>query len=234
MYVTRAALDELGPLDEGYEMAFEDADYCVRAWERGRRVLYAPAAALTHHESKTRGVVQGPRELRSQARFWSRWGDWFDRRDVHAPGGGLRIVYVASEAGDAELVAHVDGLRERGHDARLIAGDAAGLEELDAIKVATDWRAAEIVWECSVRRGVPAYLVRELDVARRHGRVAARVLAGLRPEFQLSRAVGGDRRAAARARHARGRGRTRPPRRARARLPRAGAGTRARRGRLGA
>lgn len=183
MYVTRAALDELGPLDEGFEMAFEDVDYCVRAWDRGQRVLYAPAAALTHHESKTRGVVQGPRELRSQARFWERWGDWFDARDVHAPGGGLRIVYVASEAGDAELAAHVDGLRERGHEAQLIIGDAAGLAELDAIKVATDWRAAEVVWERSVRRGVPAYLVRELDVTRRHGRGAARVLAGLRPEF---------------------------------------------------
>ena len=43
-----------------------------RAWDAGHRVLYAPAASLTHHESKTRGTTQGPRELRSQARFWAR------------------------------------------------------------------------------------------------------------------------------------------------------------------
>ena len=40
-------------------MAFEDVDYCLRAWDAGLRVVYAPAAALTHHESKTRGTVQG-------------------------------------------------------------------------------------------------------------------------------------------------------------------------------
>ncbi|MEP7335835.1 MAG: glycosyltransferase [Actinomycetota bacterium] len=183
MYLTRGAMDDLGLLDESYEMAFEDADYCVRAWDHGHRVLYSPAAALTHHESKTRGLVQGARELRSQELFWSRWGDWFDRRDVQTPGGGLHIVYVTSDAGDEELVAHVAALRERGHEAQLIAADAAELEELDAIKVATDWRTAEVVWEHSVKHGVPVYLVRDLDAARRRSRIVGRVVAGLRPEF---------------------------------------------------
>jgi GT2 family glycosyltransferase len=66
MYITRAVIDEIGELDEGYEMAFEDVDYCLRAWDAGHRVVYAPAAVLTHFESKTRGTTQGARELRSR------------------------------------------------------------------------------------------------------------------------------------------------------------------------
>ena len=104
-------------------MAFEDVDYCLRAWERGHRVVYAPAASLTHAESKTRGTTQGPRELRSQARFWDRWGERFDRRDVHAEAGGLRIVYVTLDTGvgggHRVIFTHLNGLAERGHEVEL-------------------------------------------------------------------------------------------------------------------
>lgn len=185
MYVTRAVLDDVGELDESYEMAFEDVDFCVRAWDRGHRVLYAPDAVLTHYESKTRGLTQGARELRSQARFWARWGDWFDRRPAAAGEGGLRIVYVTSALAGNELAAQVEGLCERGHDAELWTGEAEQLGELDAIKVATDWRAAEVVWERSVRRGIPVYLVDDLEATRRRSRIMGRAVAGLRSEFEF-------------------------------------------------
>src|SRR4051794_36773424 len=42
MYLTRDALDAVGPMDEAYGMAFEDIDQCLRIWESGRRVVYAP------------------------------------------------------------------------------------------------------------------------------------------------------------------------------------------------
>ena len=85
MYITRETLDAVGELDEGYGMAYEDVDYCLRTWESGRRVVYAPAATLTHHESKTRGMTQGKREIDSQQHFWKTWGDWFDRRETREP-----------------------------------------------------------------------------------------------------------------------------------------------------
>ena len=189
MYVTRATLDALGELDEGLEMAFEDVDYCLRAWDAGVRVLYVPAATLTHHESKTRGHVQGPRELRSQARFWARWGDWLDRRDVSTPDGGLRIVYVTQDTGvgggHRVVFTHLNGLAERGHEVELwtLAGTgpdwfdlrvpvrtfadypslASALAPLDAIKVATWWETSPWVWEASLRRGIPVFWVQDIE-----------------------------------------------------------------------
>jgi len=44
----REALDALGGFDEAYFMYSEDVDLCWRAWKRGWRVAYEPAAAVTH------------------------------------------------------------------------------------------------------------------------------------------------------------------------------------------
>jgi glycosyltransferase involved in cell wall biosynthesis len=211
LYATRACLDDVGELDQGYEMAFEDTDFCLRAWEAGHRVLFAPAATLTHFESKTRGLVQGERELRSQARFWERWGDWFDRRDVTAEDGGLRIVYVTLDTGvgggHRVIFSHLNGLLERGHHPELWTLDADGgptwfdlrvpvrtfedfatlrdaLAPLDAIKVATWWETADWVWEASLRRGIGVYLVQDIETSYYDAvNDHARVMASYRPEW---------------------------------------------------
>lgn len=46
--IKRAALDAAGPLDEGYFMYFEDADYCRTLKRKGWRILYEPAARVVH------------------------------------------------------------------------------------------------------------------------------------------------------------------------------------------
>ena len=177
-------LDDLGLLDESYEMAFEDADYCVRAWDHGHRVLYAPAAVLTHHESKTRGLVQGSRELRSQALFWSRWGTGSTAATCGCRGRAAdRLRRLGRRRRRAAV--HVEGLRERGHDVRLITGEAAGLEELDLGDQGRDGLAGRggrlgglgaarrsRLPRARPRRGAPS------QPQRRRAR-----LAGLRPEF---------------------------------------------------
>lgn len=43
-----AALDELGGFDEAYFMYSEDVDLCWRAWRKGWKVVYEPAAAISH------------------------------------------------------------------------------------------------------------------------------------------------------------------------------------------
>jgi GT2 family glycosyltransferase/glycosyltransferase involved in cell wall biosynthesis len=88
MYVRREVIERVGLFDEAYPMAYEDVDYCLRAWQAGYRVRYFPIARLVHHESVTRGTDQGERELESQRLFWERWSGFFDDRLVYAEDRG--------------------------------------------------------------------------------------------------------------------------------------------------
>ena len=170
MYVTADTLDGSACSTRRYGMAFEDVDYCLRAWEAGRRVVYAPAATLTHLESKTRGHRRAGRaRARRAAPLLGRWGDWFDRARRRAPDGGLRIVYVTQDIGRRRRAPRrlraPQRAAERGHhpelwtlDTRETAGlvrprvpvrSLRGLRALvtrwrrsTAIKVATWWETA--------------------------------------------------------------------------------------------
>jgi glycosyltransferase involved in cell wall biosynthesis len=212
MYVKRAALDRIGLLDERYPMAYEDVDWCLRAWEAGLRVMYHPASALFHLESKTRGTDQGTRELESQRIFWERWGDWFDARDVRTEDGRLRIVYVTEDTGvgggHRVVFEHLNGLAARGHECALYTLDdgpgwfdlkvpvhtfedyeelTEALAPVDAIKVATWWNTAASVWNSSVRRGIPVYFVQDIETSYypHHPHVHRNVLSTYRQEFRF-------------------------------------------------
>jgi len=149
MYVCREVLERIGMLDERYPMAYEDVDYCLRAWQAGYHVRYFPIAQLVHHESVTRGMDVGERERESQRLFWERWSELFDAREVRVdmgegegeggrerrkerenPGPGarpaegpLRIAYVTEGTGvgggHRDIFEHLNRLAERGHDVSL-------------------------------------------------------------------------------------------------------------------
>ena len=123
MYVRREAIDRIGLLDERYPMAYEDVDWCLRAWRAGMRVEYFPAASLYHHESVTRGTDVGEPERESQRLFWKRWGRFFDARDVRAGSGALRVVYVTEDTGvgggHRDVFEHLNRLADRGHEVAL-------------------------------------------------------------------------------------------------------------------
>lgn len=53
MAIRAEVLEQIGLLDDGYFLYYEDADYCQRARRAGRRVVYAPAATAVHVESAT-------------------------------------------------------------------------------------------------------------------------------------------------------------------------------------
>lgn len=53
--VRRAALEQVGLLDEGFFLFFEDVDLCARVRAAGWRVIYAPQATGVHVESATTG-----------------------------------------------------------------------------------------------------------------------------------------------------------------------------------
>lgn len=49
--ISRSALQKIGPLDEGYFMYFEEADWCTRARAAGYRVVFVPQSVAIHDES---------------------------------------------------------------------------------------------------------------------------------------------------------------------------------------
>jgi GT2 family glycosyltransferase len=210
MYVKRSVIEHIGLLDERYPMAYEDVDWCLRAWQAGFRVLYFPAACLIHHESVTRGTEVGERERASQRLFWERWGEFFDARNVRTAGGKLRVVYVTEGTGigggHRDIFEHLNGLLDRGHEVALYTlGDAPdwfplrapvhsfefydelieALANVDAIKVATWWNTAGPVWRASVLRGIPVYFVQDIETSYYPDDEAVRhaVLDSYRPEF---------------------------------------------------
>jgi len=69
----------LGGLDERFNPGYyEDADYCLRLWQVGRRVVYHPQVALLHYESASSKDPQQPRALCAHNRiyFLERHGRW--------------------------------------------------------------------------------------------------------------------------------------------------------------
>jgi GT2 family glycosyltransferase/glycosyltransferase involved in cell wall biosynthesis len=211
MYVRRAAIERIGLLDERYPMAYEDVDWCLRAWQAGMRVMYFPGASLYHFESQTRGTDVGERERESQRVFWERWGEFFDARDVHARDGKLRVVYVTEGTGvgggHRDVFEHLNRLAERGHEVALYTlGEqpdwfelrvpvhsfelydelVEDLAQVDAIKVATWWNTAMPVWYASVLRGIPVYFVQDIETSYYPDDESVRdvVLDSYRPEFR--------------------------------------------------
>jgi GT2 family glycosyltransferase len=211
MYIRREVIERVGCFDESYPMAYEDVDLCLRAWQAGFRVMYWPGAELYHLESVTRGTEVGERERTSQRVFWSRWGDFFDARNVRTAAGKLRVVYVTEDTGvgggHRDVFEHLNGLLARGHEVELwtLGGEpdwfdlrapvrsfedydelAAELAPIEAIKVATWWNTAAAVWVASAVNGIPAYFVQDIETSyyRDDERTRHMVLASYRPEFR--------------------------------------------------
>ncbi|MBU1623485.1 MAG: glycosyltransferase family 2 protein [Gammaproteobacteria bacterium] len=79
LLVRKSVYQEVGGLEEGLRVAFNDVDFCLKVREAGYRNLWTPYAELYHHESKSRGAENTPEKV---ARFngevefiKSRWGE---------------------------------------------------------------------------------------------------------------------------------------------------------------
>ena len=57
LLATRPAWERVGPLDEGYFLYAEDADWSLRARAAGFRLLFVPTARLWHKVSSTSGAM---------------------------------------------------------------------------------------------------------------------------------------------------------------------------------
>lgn len=66
LMVKREVFEALNGLDEDFAVALNDVDFCLRARDLGKLVVFDPDAQLYHYESKSRGLETTPEKL---ARF---------------------------------------------------------------------------------------------------------------------------------------------------------------------
>ncbi len=79
LMIKKSIYEEVGGLDEQFEVTFNDIDFCLRVRENGYRNVWTPYAEMIHHESATRGVETSPQKTAQAEResllMASRWGD---------------------------------------------------------------------------------------------------------------------------------------------------------------
>jgi hypothetical protein len=94
MCVRRAAIEQVGPFDEGYFMYVEEVDWCYRFKRAGWEVWHCPEALAIHHGGRSTGQRAGEMlaELhRSRLRFYRKhYPAWFRM--------GARIIVTAGMA----------------------------------------------------------------------------------------------------------------------------------------
>lgn len=127
----RATIDDVGLLDDGYFMYWEDVDYCRRVRAAGWNVLYWPRARIVHLEGGSSTMSDGQRKrapryyYEARARYFAKWygrgGLWIANCLWHA-GRAIALVrepfgrsgsHRAHEASDIWINAG-DPLRPRG------------------------------------------------------------------------------------------------------------------------
>ena len=80
--VRREVFEQVEGYDEEFAVGFNDADFCLRAWEAGYRTIFTPYAELYHYEFTSRGREEASEEKlrrwkREQALFMQRWPEFF-------------------------------------------------------------------------------------------------------------------------------------------------------------
>ena len=90
MLIRREVFEQVRGFDEAIAVGFGDVDLCLRAWQKGFRILFCPFASLMHHESYTRGTsVKDPHPVDS-ALFRLKWKTLLRTGDpYHNPGLSL-------------------------------------------------------------------------------------------------------------------------------------------------
>ncbi len=85
LMVRKSVFDEVGGLDTGLQVAFNDIDFCLRVYEKGYKIVYNPYAQMYHYESKSRGYEDTPEKQARFAReiefFQNRWGEFLAKGD---------------------------------------------------------------------------------------------------------------------------------------------------------
>lgn len=87
LMVKKSVFDRLNGLDEGFQVAFNDVDFCMRIRQAGYLIVYTPYAELYHYESISRGAEDTPEKVErfngEIRRFQKRWGEELKKGDPY-------------------------------------------------------------------------------------------------------------------------------------------------------
>ena len=68
--VRREVFEQVGLLDEGFFLYFEDVDFCRRAWAAGWECWHVPESRVVHLEGQATGMNGGERPARRVPPYW--------------------------------------------------------------------------------------------------------------------------------------------------------------------
>lgn len=115
LLLRRKVIEEVGTLDEGFFMLFEEVDWCFRIKQQGWEIWFTPGARVIHHygqsikQVKTKMILSSHRGL---YRFWRkhyRGERWY--MDAFAYLGLMTLAYLRIVAYEAKVL--LSGSRER-------------------------------------------------------------------------------------------------------------------------
>lgn len=80
MLMRRSMYQALGGFDEAHQIINNDLDFCLRAFQAGKLIVYTPYASLLHHEAASR---DGLKDVFDLSQFESRWKGQFAAGDPY-------------------------------------------------------------------------------------------------------------------------------------------------------
>lgn len=75
--IRKDVIDDIGVLDEGYFLYFDDVDYCRSARNAGWDIKHEPAAVVVHYEGQSNPVVENTRQMQRRPDYWYRSRSWY-------------------------------------------------------------------------------------------------------------------------------------------------------------
>lgn len=70
MMIRKEVLVEVGLLDDGYFLYFDEVDFCFRAARAGWPTYYVPASVVTHHQAQATGITDDRKDKPRYPDYW--------------------------------------------------------------------------------------------------------------------------------------------------------------------
>lgn len=70
LMIRREVVRQIGLMDEGYFLYFEEVDYCLQAARHGHKCVHVPQSVVVHHEGQSTGVSDPAQVKRRLPSYW--------------------------------------------------------------------------------------------------------------------------------------------------------------------